>query len=140
MSRWQYPLMNYLTSIKKTFDEPYFELFLWSVFTKRVSLIEFFWHKLQEPLLGAILAASIYSKLAVYYKNLTTYSNKFEVLHTSKKQFVEKINQVRNKNYLPSIWLLTETFKESLDAIFIFKQIGSYFFIDWFLSCFHIKS
>ena len=93
--------MNYLTSIKKTFDEPYFELFLWSVFTKRVSLIEFFWHKLQEPLLGAVLAASIYSKLAVNYKNLKN-STKFDILYTSKKQFVEKVNQVRNKKYLPS--------------------------------------
>ena len=77
----------------KTFHEPYFELFLWSIFTAKLDLVEFFWKKINEPMLGAILAASIYSKLAKFYKHLKN-SNNFDQLYTHKKAFEEKANKV----------------------------------------------
>ena len=79
--------------MKKSFDEPYFELFLWSVFTAKLNLVEFFWHRIQEPLLGAILAASIYSKLARFYKDSKAAKN-FDRLYTFKKQYEDKANKV----------------------------------------------
>ena len=84
----------------KTFHEPYFELFLWSIFTAKLDLVEFFWKKINEPMLGAILAASIYSKLAKFYKHLKN-SNNFDQLYTYKKAFEEKANKVSTK-YVPT--------------------------------------
>ena len=79
--------------MNKTFNQPYFELFLWSIFTAKLNLVEFFWHKIQEPLLGAILAASIYSKLARFYKESKAAKN-FDSLYDLKKQYEDKANKV----------------------------------------------
>ena len=47
----------------KTFEKPYFELFIWSVLTNKSNMAEFFWLKSGSPLIGAVLAASFYGKL-----------------------------------------------------------------------------
>ena len=87
---------NQSSFITKTFDDPYFELFLWSILCAKIHLVEFFWHKIQEPMLGAIIAGSIYSKLAAFYKNLkmSDQLSNFELLYTFKKQFEDKVNKV----------------------------------------------
>ena len=82
-----------ISFMNKTFNQPYFELFLWSIFTAKLNLVEFFWHKIQEPLLGAILAASIYSKLARFYKESKAVKN-FDNLYAFKKKYEDKANQV----------------------------------------------
>ena len=84
--------------LKKTFEEPYFELFLWSIFSAKLELVEYFWHKIQEPMVGAIIAGSIYSKLAKYYKdlNMSDQLSNFHLLYTYKKQFEDKVNQVKS--------------------------------------------
>ena len=69
-----------------TFEEPYLELFLWAVLTNKWSLVDYFWPRLQTPLLGAIIAGSICSKLAhsikadknSNYKDLSTRKIKFQ--------------------------------------------------------------
>ena len=78
--------------MSKTFEEPYFELFLWSVFTGRLSLVEFFWQRIPGPLIGSVIAASIYAKLALFYK--TERQSSIEVLISQKQQFQDKCNKV----------------------------------------------
>ena len=53
-------------------------------------------HKIQEPMLGAIIAASIYSKLAAFYKGLkmSDQMSNFDLLYAYKKQFEDKANKV----------------------------------------------
>ena len=84
--------------LKKTFEDPYFELFLWSIFSAKVDLVEYFWHKIQEPMVGAIIAGSIYSKLAKFYKdlNMSDQLSNFHLLYTYKKQFEDKVNKVKS--------------------------------------------
>ena len=47
----------------RTFEKPYFELFIWSVLTNKSNMAEFFWLKSGSPLIGAVFAASFYGKL-----------------------------------------------------------------------------
>lgn len=77
----------------KTFDEPYLELFLWAIMTGKLALVDFFWKRLQAPLIAAIIAASIYTKLASFYKNEKEASD--HLLLERKQLFQERANHVR---------------------------------------------
>ena len=72
-------------------QEPYVELFLWSIFTNRGDLIDFFWHRCGQPVLMAIVAAAIYSKLGYFY---TRQGKQVKVLQKRKTLFQERANQV----------------------------------------------
>ncbi len=75
----------------KTFEEPYLELFFWAILTGKLALIDFFWARVNAPLLAAILAGSIYSKLFNFYKSRTT---SLKVLKKQKDVFQDRANKV----------------------------------------------
>ena len=49
---------------KRTFEHPFFELFIWAVLTIKLDLLDYFWERSGCPVLAALLAASIYQALA----------------------------------------------------------------------------
>ena len=53
-------------------------------------------HKIQEPMLGSIIAASIYSKLAAFYKGLkmSDQMSNFDLLYAFNIQFDDKAYMV----------------------------------------------
>lgn len=83
-------MLTSLEIVKKTFDEPYHELFLWAILTGKIGLVDYFWKKIQSPLLGAIIAGSIYSKLARFYKN----QKSAQVLQDLKQGYTDKVNEL----------------------------------------------
>ena len=78
--------------LEKTFDEPYFELFLWSIFTGKLTLVEFFWKKIQSPLVGAVVGAAVYSKLEHFYRNQKQVQG--TTLNNMSKTFQQRANMV----------------------------------------------
>ena len=52
----------------KTFDDPYFELFLWTLLLNKPQLKEFFWKKCTSPLISCILGGAFYRVLKDYYR------------------------------------------------------------------------
>ena len=78
----------------KTFEEPYMELFLWAIFTGKLDLVEFFWAKLREPLVASVIAASIYVKLAEFYKKLKNLDRN-DNIYEKAVEFQERANEVR---------------------------------------------
>ncbi len=67
------------------------ELFLWAVLTDRHRLIDFFWHRCKQPILMAIVAAAIYSKLGWFYRGI---SKHVKVLQERKVLFQDRANKV----------------------------------------------
>ena len=55
-------------------------------------MVDFFWKRIQAPLLGAIIAASIYNKLATFYKN--NKNTDHQVLYRLGRDFEDKANKV----------------------------------------------
>merc|ERR1719270_1317117 len=52
----------------ETFEEPFFELFIWAVLCNKAGLTEFFWVRSGSPLVAALFAASVYGVLAKMYE------------------------------------------------------------------------
>lgn len=52
----------------KLFEDPYMELFLWSVLCKKTDLLDFTWRRCDRPILVAEAGAAIFTKLAEIYK------------------------------------------------------------------------
>lgn len=52
----------------KTFDDPYFELFVWTLLLNKPQLKEFFWKKCTSPLISCILGGAFYRLLKDYYR------------------------------------------------------------------------
>jgi hypothetical protein len=77
---------------KKTFDEPYVELFLWAILCKRPNLIDFFWERTSQPILMAIVAAVIYSKLSWYYAAQNKNAGKSQ--QQRKRSFQDRANDL----------------------------------------------
>ena len=75
---------------EKLFEEPYVELFIWAILTNKQTLIDFCWVRCGQPILMAVVAAAIYSKLAHYYRGQKDYKN----LQDSKFKFQEKANKL----------------------------------------------
>ena len=79
--------------VHQTFEDPYQELFIWAILTGKVEMVDFFWKKVQTPLISTIIAGSIYSKLSVFYKK-----NKHHVstslLAELKQKYQDRANQV----------------------------------------------
>ena len=84
---------NVSNIVYQKFEDPYQELFIWAILTGKVSMVDFFWKKVQTPLISTIIAASIYSKLTVFYKK-----NKHHVstslLADYKQKYQDRANQV----------------------------------------------
>ena len=76
---------------KRTFDEPYVELCIWAIFTNKRPLIDFFWERCSRPILMAVVAAAIYSKLGFVYKNKLEQT---KVLQERKVLFQERANEL----------------------------------------------
>ena len=81
--------------MSKTFEEPYMELYPWAVFTGKMELVEFFWLKVREPLVSAVIAAAIYSKLADFYKKSRNLDSNDKVTYEKNVEFQERANEVR---------------------------------------------
>ena len=54
--------------LDQKFEDPYLELFLWSILTGKSNLTDFFWKRTHCPLVATIIGASIYSNLIQFYK------------------------------------------------------------------------
>ena len=52
----------------KTFCDPYFELFLWTLLLNKPQLKEFFWRKCTSPLISCILGGAFYRVLQNFYR------------------------------------------------------------------------
>ena len=48
---------------KKTFQHPFFELFLWAVLTRKKDLLDYLWERSGSPILSAVFAGAIYQVL-----------------------------------------------------------------------------
>ena len=70
---------------------PQFQLFLWSVLTNKKPLIDFFWHRCSQPVLMAIVAAAIYSKLGWFYKGQSKHT---KALQDQKVVFQDRANRL----------------------------------------------
>ena len=57
-----------LRNSKKTFEQPFLELFIWAVLTNKSELIEYFWQRSGSPVLAALFASSVYYKLLENFK------------------------------------------------------------------------
>lgn len=53
---------------KKTFQHPFFELFLWAVLTRKKELLDYFWERSGCPILSAMTAGAIYQVLVENFK------------------------------------------------------------------------
>ena len=53
--------------------EPYVELFIWAVRCNKGLLVEFFWNRTNNPVLMAVIAGCVYSKLAQFYKGTVSF-------------------------------------------------------------------
>ena len=71
------------------------ELYLWAVFANKQTLVEFFWLKVREPLVSAVIAAAIYSKLADFYKKSRNLDSNDKVTYEKNVEFQERANEVR---------------------------------------------
>ena len=78
-----------LANCSKSFDEPFFELFIWSVLCNKSSLSDYFWLKSGSPLVTAVFAASFYGILTKMY-NL----QQNERLRELKLEYVDKANSI----------------------------------------------
>ena len=79
-----------LKNSKKTFDQPFLELFIWAVLTKKPELLEYFWQRSGSPVLAALFASSVYYKLVQNFK--LEYDN--EILNNSKEYWLKKANDI----------------------------------------------
>jgi hypothetical protein len=86
-------IVVYINYIFIPVQEPYVELFLWAILTKKAALIDFFWYRCGEPVLMAIVAAAIYSKLGLFYSDQSQ-NREVRLLKGLKNVFLERANQV----------------------------------------------
>ena len=77
----------------RTFEEPYVELFLWSVICNKPGLIQFFWRRCAQPILMAVIAALIYAKLLQYYADEARHST-VGTIKDRKNEFLTKANEL----------------------------------------------
>ena len=90
-------LENYAYVLEVLFpQEPYVELFIWSILTNKAELIDFCWERCGQPILMAIVAAAIYSKLAYFYK---TQGKRIEVIQKRKTVFQDRANKLLETAY-----------------------------------------
>lgn len=73
-----------------TFEEPYFELMVWAILTNKKTLVDFFWSRTSNPLLSAVIAGSIYSKLSWFYQR----DNDELLLQKLKQKFQNRANRL----------------------------------------------
>ena len=76
------------------FQDPYTELFIWAILTNKPMLVDFFWQRTDQPLLNALIAASIYSKLSNWYRVHLKYDEHEKVLPALKLKFQTRAQQV----------------------------------------------
>ena len=75
----------------KTFEDPNFEMFFWSVLTNKSDLAEFFWSLSDHPVLATIFASTLYGFLNHFmYKNRSTSQR----IHDLKQYYLEKANNI----------------------------------------------
>ena len=80
----------------KTFEDPNFEMFLWSILTNRSDLAEFFWSQSDHPVLATIFASTLYGFLNHFmYKNRSTSQR----IHDLKQYYLEKANNIMELAY-----------------------------------------
>ena len=77
------------------FDEPFFEIFIWSVLSNKAGLAEFFWIKTRHPLISAVFAATFYGML---YHDMYKQSS-WNKLWDLKKAYLEKANTIMELAY-----------------------------------------
>ena len=77
------------------FDEPYFEIFIWSVLSNKSNLAEFFWRKTRHPLIAAVFAATFYGMLYHDMYKLRSW----DTLRDLKKNYVDKANTMMELAY-----------------------------------------
>lgn len=68
------------------------ELFIWAVICNKQRLLDFFWHRSQQPIFCAEVAAIIYQNLAKFYDK----DPRKEGLLALEKYFVTLVNEVRS--------------------------------------------
>ena len=80
--------------VLQTFEDPYQELFIWAILTGKVNMVDFFWKKVQTPLISAIIGGSIYSKLSNFYK-IRKHHVSTTLLAELKQKYQDRANQVK---------------------------------------------
>ena len=87
---------NVSNIVHQTFEDPYQELFIWAILTGKIEMVDFFWKRVQTPLIATITAASIYSKLSKFYnKKKNGYKDSTDLLSILKQKHQSRANQVR---------------------------------------------
>ena len=79
-----------LKNSKKTFDQPFFELFIWAVLCKKPELLDYFWERSGNPVLAALFASSVYYKLVKNFK--LEYDN--EILNQFTETWLKRANDI----------------------------------------------
>ena len=85
---------NVSNIVHQTFEDPYQELFIWAILTGKVNMVDFFWKKVQTPLISAIIGGSIYSKLSKFYK-MRKHHVSTSLLTELKQKYQDRANQVK---------------------------------------------
>ena len=81
---------------ERTFDEPYFEMFIWSVLSNKVNLAEFFWLKTRHPLIAAVFASTFYGMLYNDMYKLRSWDR----LRALKKEYSDRANSIMELAYV----------------------------------------
>ena len=81
--------------VHQTFEDPYQELFIWAILTGKIEMVDFFWKRVQTPLIATITAASIYSKLSIFYNKKKNGFKDTDLLSVLKQKHQSRANQVR---------------------------------------------
>ena len=69
------------------FQDPYSELFFWSILSNKPMLVDFFWQRSDHPILNSLIAAGIYSRLSHWYRVHLKYDDYEKVLPALKLKF-----------------------------------------------------
>ena len=86
---------NVSNIVYQTFEDPYQELFIWAILTGKIEMVDFFWKRVQTPLIATITAASIYSKLSIFYNKKKNGFKDTDLLSVLKQKHQSRANQVR---------------------------------------------
>ena len=84
------------SNAEQTFDEPYFELFIWSVLSNKANLAEFFWLKTRHPLIAAVFASTFYGMLYNDMYKLRSWDR----LRALKKEYSDRANSIMELAYV----------------------------------------
>ena len=95
-------------------QDPYAELFLWSVLCQKVKLQEFFLSRCDSPLLMAEFAAIFYNRLSEYYRSGTGQDRLLDM----KEKYVDVIMEVAEHLNTLTCVPLAKAFLKILDLAF----------------------